>query len=163
MPATECVFSYLRAFCVHESSYIAACLDTECVLGRTDAFCVQRSVLRSRFSHTRVAFSFVMTGPERQFVHLRSAALWVFVPVAEKCTWPENPPAPLRLSATELNVRQEFDIGHRMRYYLFTRILCPRIKSFRHLSGHRMCFRSSRCILCPTHRTLRTRFRHARY
>ena len=41
MPATECIYSCLHAFCVHESSHFALCLDTECVLGRIDAFCGQ--------------------------------------------------------------------------------------------------------------------------
>ena len=37
-----------------------------------------------------------------------------------------------------------------MRYYLCTRILCPRIKSYRHLFGHRMCLGAYRRILWPT-------------
>ncbi len=38
MPATECVYSCVRAFCGHESGHIAFFLDTECVLGRIGAF-----------------------------------------------------------------------------------------------------------------------------
>ena len=41
MPAIECVFGSLRAFCIHESSHFALCLDTECVGGRIGSFCVQ--------------------------------------------------------------------------------------------------------------------------
>ena len=41
MSTIECVNSYLRAFCVHESSHIAICLATECVLGCIGAFCGQ--------------------------------------------------------------------------------------------------------------------------
>ena len=46
MPAIECVFGSLRAFCVHESSHFALCLDTECVGGRIGSFCVQLIVHR---------------------------------------------------------------------------------------------------------------------
>ncbi len=38
MSTIECVNSYLHAFCVHESSHIAICLDPECVLDRRYAF-----------------------------------------------------------------------------------------------------------------------------
>ena len=46
MPAIECVFGSLRAFCVHESSHFALCLDTECVGGCIGSFCVQLIVHR---------------------------------------------------------------------------------------------------------------------
>ena len=55
-----------------------------------------------------------------------------------------------------------FDVDHRMHILLSTRILWPRIMSYRHLFGHRMHLRSRRFILWPTHSTLPSKFRHAR-
>ncbi len=91
MSTIECVNSYLHAFCVHESSHIAIYLATECVLGRIDAFCGQPIALRSNYCHARLR-----PGISSAFIG-RFAALWVFVPGAEKCAWPKNPPAPLRV------------------------------------------------------------------
>lgn len=51
---TECVYCSLHAFCVHESSHIAICLDTECVLDRIYAFYGQLLVC--------CALGFVMPG-----------------------------------------------------------------------------------------------------
>ncbi len=51
---TECVYCSLHAFCVHESSHIAICLDTECVLDRIYAFYGQLLVC--------CALGFVMSG-----------------------------------------------------------------------------------------------------
>ena len=104
MSTTECVNSYLHAYCVHESSHIAIYLAIECVLGRIDAFCGQPIALRSNYCHARLrSASFLRharlrPGISSAFIW-RFAALWVFVPGAEKCAWPKNSPAPLRFAA----------------------------------------------------------------